>query len=269
MNCKNCQTELSEQDEYCKSCGGKVIRQRLTLKNLFEHLSETFFNYDNKLLRTLIYLFKRPEEVIATYIGGVRKRYVNPISFFGLSLTISGISVFIIKRFYLEYFDLAAWFASLEIFSNPYSQQFLADYSTSDTMEYSSLIFSAIVPVFGLLSWIVFYDKKYNLTEHIVIYLYTMSLISIVTVLVGQIVLLTTPTFYIPFVFLTYPIILLFHCFVLKRLFKLSFSELVLKTFLFLIFFFTLYIGIGILTFIIGLLTGSMQLGDFKPPSNP
>ncbi|MFP4846650.1 DUF3667 domain-containing protein [Winogradskyella sp. PE311] len=265
MNCKNCHTELQKQDDYCKNCGGKVIRNRLTLKNLFEHLSETFFNYDNKLLRTIKLLFIKPEEVIGTYISGVRKRYVNPVSFFGLSLSISGISLFIIKRFYLQYFDLVAWFSSLKLFSNEYSQEALAAYSTSDSMEYSSLIFSAIVPIFGLLSWIIFYDKKYNLTEHVVIYLYSMSLISIVTVIVGQLILLLIPTYYIPFILITYPIMLLYHCFLLKRLFKLSFSELALKTFLFLTLFSICYLGLGILSFIIALITGTYDLEAFKP----
>lgn len=52
MSCKNCLTELSEQGEYCKNCDVKVIKKRLSFRNLFVHLSETFFNYDNKLLRT-------------------------------------------------------------------------------------------------------------------------------------------------------------------------------------------------------------------------
>ena len=52
MNCKNCHTELHDHDDYCPNCGARVIRNRLTFKNLFEHISETFFNYDNKLLRT-------------------------------------------------------------------------------------------------------------------------------------------------------------------------------------------------------------------------
>ena len=265
MNCKNCHTELLEHDDYCKSCGGKVIRNRLTLKNLFAHLSETFFNYDNKLLRTITALFSKPEAVICSYVEGIRKRYVNPISFFGLSLTIAGISLFIIKKFYLKYFDLKAWMMSLEIFSSEAAQQALENYSTSDSMEYSSLIFSAIIPVFGIMSWIVFYDKKYNLTEHIVIYLYTMSLYSMLSVFFGQIVLFVAPNYYISFIFLSYPIMLLYHCFILKRIFKLSFSELILKTFLFLVLFFFSYVVLGIISFIIGLITGTYDLSNFKP----
>ena len=265
ITCKNCNTELSELDDYCRHCGARVIRKRLTLKNLFEHLGETFFNYDNKLLRTIIALIKSPEQVIDSYVKGVRKRYVNPISFFGLSLTISGLSVFLIKKFYLEYFDIIAWFSSLELFSNPASQQALANFSTSDTMEYSSLIYSAIVPVFGLISWAVFFDKKYNLTEHIVIYLYSMSLISLASVCIGQIILLSVPTYYIPFIFLTYPIILLYHCYLLKRIFRLSIPELLLKTIFFLILFFILYVAVGIISFAFGVMTGEIQLKDFAP----
>ncbi len=63
MTCKNCHTELEEYDDYFKNCGGKVIRNRLTFKNLFEHISETFFNYDNTLLKTFITLFRKPEAV--------------------------------------------------------------------------------------------------------------------------------------------------------------------------------------------------------------
>ena len=68
MNCKNCDTLLKEQDDFCNSCGAKVIRNRLTVRNLFEHFSETFFNYDNKLLRTFTTLFTKPEVVIEGYI---------------------------------------------------------------------------------------------------------------------------------------------------------------------------------------------------------
>ena len=264
MKCKNCHTQLKETYNYCNSCGAKVIRKRLTLKHLFEHLSETFFNYDNKLLRTIISLFTKPEAVICDYVDGVRKRYINPISFLGLSLTLAGLSVFVIKKFYLEYFDLKAWMMSLEFFSNEYSQRALESYSTSDSMEYSSFIFSAIIPVFGIISRIVFYNKKYNLTEHIVIYIYTMSLYSIVSILIGQAILVIAPTYYISFIFLSYPVILIYHCYALKRIFKLSFSELVLKTFLFLVIFIFYHITLDIPSFIIGLSIGSYDFSNIK-----
>ena len=138
MNCKNCHTKLPLDSDFCNSCGGKVIRNRLTFRNLFEHISETFFNYDNKLLRTFIDLFKKPELVIDGYIEGVRKRYVNPISFFGISLTLSGLSIFIIKKYYLQYLDFSQIFQG-ELFDNPMSKQMMEN-SSNSSLEYGSLI---------------------------------------------------------------------------------------------------------------------------------
>ncbi len=265
MNCKNCHTELHEQDDYCPNCGARVIRNRLTFKNLFEHISETFFNYDNKLLRTLISLFIRPEVVIDDYVNGVRKRFVNPISFFGLSLSLSGLSVFIIKKFYLEHFDIMAWMADLEIFNNPYSQEMLAKQSMGNTMEYTSLMFSAMIPAFALISWVVFLDKKYNFTEHIVLYMYSLSFYSILSVIFGQLTLMIVPESYIPFILCTYPIMMLYHCYLLKRLFKLSIGQLILRTILFLVLFLIAYLILGVIVFVFQLITGSINISDFAP----
>jgi hypothetical protein len=265
VECKNCQTELQEQDDYCPSCGGKVILNRLTFKNLFEHINETFLNYDNALFLTFIHLLKKPENVITSFVSGVRKRYVNPINFFALSVTISGISIFFIKKFYLQHFDIVAIFSDMEMFSNNASKKMLENYSSGSALEYGSLILSAIIPLFAIISWIVFYNKKYNLTEHIVLYLYSVSLYSICSVIFGHLILLFIPHHYIAFAFLSYPILLLYHCYLLKRLFKLSLSELILKTFLFLVIFTAVYIGFGILSFIISLATGSVNLQDFTP----
>ena len=97
MNCKNCKTTLEESDDYCRNCGGKVIRNRLTIKSLFHHFSETYFNYDNKLLRTFLTLFSKPEEVIVGYINGTRKKYVDVIGYFALAITLSGLQIFFLS----------------------------------------------------------------------------------------------------------------------------------------------------------------------------
>lgn len=259
MNCKNCHTELQLQDDYCRSCGGRVIRKRLTFKNLFEHLSETFFNYDNKLLRTFIQLFKTPEDVIVGYIDGVRKKYINPISFFGLALTISGVSIFIIKKFYLDSLDFSSFLENIN------APEGFMESSMSGSMEYNSLIYSFLVPLFALISWIIFLDKTYNLTEHIIIYLYSMSLLTVVSVIIGQIFLFISPSDYMIYGILMWPLMFLYHCYILKRIFQLSFGTLILKSVLALVLFFTAYIGLSILGFIVMLASGSINLEDFAP----
>ena len=65
MACENCETPLTTESDFCNHCGAKVIRNRLTLKNLFAHFGEQFLNYNNKFIQTIIYLFKKPEDVKA------------------------------------------------------------------------------------------------------------------------------------------------------------------------------------------------------------
>jgi hypothetical protein len=259
MNCKNCQTPLKEEDEYCNLCGGKVIRNRLTFRNLFEHLSETFFNYDNKLLRTFTQLFKDPEDVIVGYINGVRKKYINPISFFGLSLTLSGLSIFIIKKFYIQYLDFSQLFDGLNL------PEGTLENSSGGALEYNSLIYSALIPLLALISCITFLDKKYNYTEHVIIYLYSMSLLSIISVVLAQIVLLIMPTTYLLFSLTIWIIMFIYHSYILKRIFKLTLGNLVLKSIIALALFFALYIGAVIISFIIILILNGGNLEAFRP----
>jgi Protein of unknown function (DUF3667) len=259
MNCKNCHTEINEQDDYCKRCGGKVIRKRLSFKNLFEHLSETFFNYDNKLLRTFVQLIKNPEDVIAGYINGVRKKYINPISFFGLSLTLSGLSIFILKKFYIEHLDFSSLFEGIK------ASQDIFNATSGSVLEYNSLFYSFLIPLMALVSWVTFLDKKFNFTEHIIIYLYSMSILSIFSVLVGQIVLFIIPSSYLIYSMSFWLIMLIYHSYALKRIFKLSIGNLILKTIIAVALFFMAYMIISILVFIIMLITGVVNLEDFRP----
>lgn len=260
MNCKNCHTDLQENDDYCKNCGGKVIRKRLSFKNLFEHLSETFFNYDNKLLRTFVQLIKNPEDVIVGYINGVRKKYINPISFFGLSLTLSGLSIFIIKKFYLEHFDFSKMFEEITV-----NQDVMANNTFEGVLEYNSLFYAFLIPLFALISWVVFLNKKYNFTEHIIIYLYSISFLSILFVLIAQVVLIVAPESYMSFSFLSWPLMFIYNCYILTRIFKLSFWDLILRSIIFFALFFVAYIIISFAVFFIMLGSGAINLEEFRP----
>jgi len=259
-NCKNCHTELIEGAEFCHSCGAKIIRNRLSFKNLFEHITETFLNYDNKLLRTIIYLFKNPSDVIDDYVKGVRKKYVNPLSFFGLALTLSGLSLFILNKFYINDID----FSMLIMKDNPINEDVFME-TQSSMQEYNSLFYSALIPFFAIISRIVFLNRTYNLTEHIVIYLYTMSLMSLISVVLSQVLLLIEPDLYIISGFAIFIFMFLYHCRLFKQLFELSWGALVMKTAIFLGLFFILYMGLSILYFVYLVLSGTIQLSEFAP----
>ncbi|OUR92174.1 hypothetical protein A9Q87_06730 [Flavobacteriales bacterium 34_180_T64] len=234
MVCKNCQTELLSKSDYCNTCGGKVIRNRLTIRNLFEHISETFFNYDNKLLRTFINLLTKPEDVIGSYIAGVRKKYVNVISYFALAISITGLEYFILNKFYPEAIDISALSAKgLESFTNDIMMTI---------QEYQSFVLMAFIPIYAIIAKIVFFNlKKFNFTEHLVIFMFITAQLSIV----GAFIVIPFAMFGIKMGSISLFILgfqLLYSAYCLKRLYQLSFKGIVLRTLWFIVVFFVLYI---------------------------
>ncbi|MFK7782249.1 DUF3667 domain-containing protein [Psychroserpens sp.] len=234
MNCKNCHTELSEHSQFCNSCGGKVIRNRLTFRNLFEHVSETFFNYDNKLLRTIIDLIKQPEVVIGGYISGVRKRYVNPISFFGLTLTLVGLEWLVLRRFFPEQLNLS----SLAVGGN----ESMLENVFSFAQDYSSIIMMLSVPIYAIISRIVFFDnKKYNYVEHIIAFTYMMAILSLFGAVINVIgASMGRDLGLVTYINMPVQIIYISYCF--KKLYKIStaeiFGRMILSLFTYMILYF-------------------------------
>lgn len=234
MNCKNCHTPLSSEDMYCNTCGAKVIRNKLTLKNLFSDFIETYLNYDNKFIQTFINLFKKPEDVIGNYIDGTRKKYVNVISYFTIAITFTGLEYFIVNRFFPDFLDLSYL-----------SQKGLEQLSNSilhNVQENQSFVLMLFVPLYAFMAKLVFLNiKKFNYTEHLVIFMYIIAQLNII----GSLVLITTAYFELK-IGMVSPLILIFQilysAFCLKRLYNLSITGIVLRTLLFLVILLIVYI---------------------------
>ena len=117
--------------------------------------------------------------------------------------------------------------------------------------EYQSLMMMLYIPLYAIMARIVFFNnKKFNLTELIVFFLYTQAQLSIcialltVTLIPLNIVSLTTLGF------LTFPLMLFYFSYCLKRIYGLSTMEIILRTLIFFIVFgfimVVLMIGSGI-----------------------
>lgn len=227
MNCKNCQSSLSETSDYCYSCGGKVIRNRLTMGNLFAHFSETYFNYDNKFLQTFVDLCRKPDVVINTYIDGTRKKYVDVISYFALAITLSGLQLYILNKFFPDAMDMSAWTVK--------GGEELQKKNMSFVQEYQSIIMMLYVPMYALISKIVFYNKKkFNYTEQLVIYMYIQAQISIASALITIILVISGVEFGLLAMFMI-PAMIAYSAYCLKNLYDLSVAELILKSLIFFI----------------------------------
>ncbi|HMB99686.1 MAG TPA: DUF3667 domain-containing protein [Flavobacteriaceae bacterium] len=252
MLCKNCQTKFLLESDFCYNCGAKVIRNRLTLKNLINDFSEQFLNYDNKFLQTFIHLFTKPESVIDGYIRGTRKRYVNIISYFAIAITITGLEYFIVRSFHPEFLDLSAISTKgTEAFTNNILK-FVQDYH--------SIVLMLFVPLYALMSKIVFFNiNKYNYTEHLVAFMYIIAQLTILgafivvfSALVG--LKMGNISFYVMLMQIT------FSAYCLKRLYQLSFKGIVLRTLFFLLILLVFYVIAIIVTMVIMFATGGTEV---------
>lgn len=228
MECKSCSSQLPENHDYCYSCGAKVIRNRLTLKNLFEHFSEEFLNYDNKFLRTFIRLFRKPEDVIGSYINGTRKKYVNAVGYFAVAVTVSGFFYFVFLKYFPEAFNFTT-----SIYNFDEGQAKITSDFNKRVFEYQSFIFFLSIPIFALISRLIFLkNKKYNFSEHLIINLYTYSHIALTVTVVYFLTIWYQPVFtVVTIIAALFQIV--FFAYVLKRLYSLTLSRILFKTLLF------------------------------------
>ncbi len=230
LKCKNCGTPLNQEDDYCGHCGAKVIRNRLTIRTLFHHINETYFNYDNKLLRTFLTLFSDPKDVIVGYISGVRRKYVDVISYFAIAITLSGLQIFVTRKvgMDMDFYDTSTAVGR--------QQQAMFNRIYSFSTDYQSLVLMTYVPIYALIAKLIFRRyKKFNYTELLVFFLYTQAHLSIIfavatplLILPGIISLVTLGTIIIP-------LQLLYFIYALKEVFGLTGKQIFWRTVMFLL----------------------------------
>ena len=227
MDCKNCHKILNDTQNFCDECGAKVIHNRLTPKVLAHQINEQFISIDNKFLRTFIDLFKKPEAVIDGYIHGTRKKYIDVLQYFAISLTLAGIQVFLMQTFFKEALELSPeLLEALESSPSQKNNPFI-DGGFNDTAKYQGLIYILTVPFSALATWLSYYflgERTYNFTEHLVLNLYYSAQIIIITAVFSIIFLFFGLDYLIVYTIITLPTFL-YLFYVLKRVFKDRFWE--------------------------------------------
>lgn len=260
MNCKNCQNSMETADKFCSNCGAQVVTKKLTIKNILYDFSERYLSFDNKFLATFKTLFTHPEWVINGYLNGLRVRYVNPITYLIIAITLSGFNIFLMKRGYLGEIDYGA-------FSGNQKSPFDMKEFMNSFYDYNSVLIFFSIPYLALLSKIVFYNfKQFNYAEHNLIYFYTYSQSSIFVLLFIPFLIIFNLDFYSYSIF-TIVFMLVYHAYALKRVFSLTGKQLILKTFIFIpvgvIFYIILSIILIIIYFVYLISTGKFNPQDF------
>ncbi len=258
MECKNCLTQLAEDDNFCKNCGAKIVQQELTFGYLANEATERFFNFENNLLaRTIKDMTLQPRTVIDSYINGVRKKHVNVVSYLAFALTLSGIQIFLMRKVFPANMDVT-WM-------NQQNNPMLEDMSFMDNIwEFQSIFYVFMMPLYALLAKVIFFNyKKYTYLHHLVISTYTQAHLSILLFLPAIIALIFDVNFLKMTYFFSMPIMVIFNAYVYKRLYQINLKKIILKTFLFMFMFGVIYIGFMMLFFIYLFISGKINFEEF------
>ncbi|MEM9361982.1 MAG: DUF3667 domain-containing protein [Bacteroidota bacterium] len=253
MVCKNCGSSLHSDFSYCPACGAKVIRNRLTIKNIWEDLSFQIFNLENTLLKTFRHLFSKPETVVDSYISGVRKRYMNPISYFAIAVTLSGLMFFVLRNVY-----------GITLTGNTTTNP--SGTSLDFIYDYQGIFSYFLMPVYASITWLLFLDKaKMNYTEHLVANAYATAQTSFLQILISLPLFGFFDIDYGLFSMLSLLFITAYLFFVFARIHKIGFFSALLRSLAYLVLLTASTIAIGVVIAMIFFTTGQLNIEDFVP----
>ncbi|WP_421806720.1 DUF3667 domain-containing protein [Flagellimonas sp.] len=242
---------------YCPACGAKVIRNRITIKNLWTDFLERYFNLDNTFIRTVVHLTTTPEVVIEGYLQGIRRKYLNPISYMGIAITLSGLIVFLMVK--------SGDAMNFDMLNNNVStryQEKLMDF----ILDYQALIFLLFVPMMTIAGWLCFDQKRYNFAERTIIFMYALAHYSLVIFLPSIIVLFFIPEQYFIFSFIGILFMVVYTTYVIIRISKSRGVALIARLLLFYFILLILYFAFSIALPLFLLLIGELKVEDFLPP---
>lgn len=231
MNCKNCQNELSAKVAYCGTCGAQVIQERITVKHLLTDLYTNAFGWDNKFWVTIRMLITDPGAVFEQYIGGTRKKFANPFSFFAICAAISLIAF---NQFSVEFAEMNS-----TIFADPLEQVVQENAGTTEVQTQTSnwgekfqesllpnwnLYSFLLLPIYTLIAYWVF-RKPYNFGEHLVINAYIQGITFLLLTITFLLSLAINPAIYYP----SQGLMILYYSYAYARLYRQTGGQVVLK----------------------------------------
>jgi hypothetical protein len=160
--CKNC--GYTTTGNYCEQCGQRTRVTAITLHSIFQEVFHYFTHIDKGFGYTLKKLITEPGTMQRRYMEGERTRHQKPFSMFFICGTLSG---------------LGYYFAGL-FSANIYGYQNAAE--TDFFRHYFVLLQAVLMPLYTLITWLVFKDEKYNYAETLIMMLYNTALVYLVLV---------------------------------------------------------------------------------------
>lgn len=280
MNCKNCQSLLEKDSNYCNNCGAKVILKRINFKNLLLEFFIINFGVDSRFFLTIRKMATSPEDVINEYLEGVRRRYLNPFTFLAIG---AGLSLLIFNYFADDFIaiqnqvnqaqvDELKKAAAIDIdntkdLSDEEIEKLGIQKKTAqlqlDLMEgmwdfllrYFNLLTFVFLLIYAVLSkWT--FVKPHNFGEHIVINGYIYGFTTYLTLIAFFLAILIHPLIYITSIFIS----IIYYMYALGRFYKLSLVKNILKLLRFMLGLLITIMILGLISLVLGIVIAMLGL---------
>lgn len=171
IKCKNCNTTF--EGNYCNNCGQSKGEKRFKLSNLLSTFVHGFYHVHGGIFFTTKELFIQPATMLRGYISGKRVEYVNPFTYLVLVCLIGG--------FLYQTAEIPKHISDI-ILASSETIKF-----TGKHLSYRILL---TIPLYAIMSSIIYKSFKYNFAEHLIINTFLMCqtmIIIIVFMIIGSI----------------------------------------------------------------------------------
>jgi hypothetical protein len=195
--CKSCGS--SGRGNFCSHCGQSLNTKRITVTELIREIYHYFTHIEKGFLFTLKQLVIAPGLMQRTYIQGKRNIHQKPFSMFLICATISAVSRYWIFNAIIHYYHT-------DIVSE-----------AKFFHEYMVMMFILLVPVYVLITYLLFYKSGYNYAEIGVLILYMAAIFFLLAVLIGFLKLIFP---HLDTVYIEFPVYIIYITITLINFFK-------------------------------------------------
>lgn len=170
IKCKACGE--TGTGNYCSRCGQPFTVKRISLQGLFQDIFHFFTHLEKGFGFTLKNLTVAPGQMQLAYMEGNRVNHQKPFAMFFICVTIASL-----VRYWI--FNALMKFYHADVISE-----------ANFFHQYMVITYIVLLPVYSLITYLLFYRSKYNYAEIGVLMLYTLSLVFLLSSVISILILI-------------------------------------------------------------------------------
>ena len=179
--CRNCGAQVNSA--YCGDCGQRPVPDKITLHYIWHELLHFFTHAEKGFFFTTFGLVKKPGPLIVDFLGGKRKDYQKPVSYYLIWIGIYSLLLLAVEKLFGEnrVVSFANYFGPGE--------------TTKFAISHLNIVLTLLLPVQAIYMYAILMGQKYNYMEALVAVLYiigTLIFLQVVFVLLSLLIFLPT-----------------------------------------------------------------------------